>query len=200
MTINYGLKNYVDKAFEAVDAVGKLMFELTGRDGTSLKDGARSELALYLMYLAASDGIINWDESRFISTYLGFNKTPAEINAYIQEHNIYSTEYESTPPNVMALLVLMDNILIDNHIDLNMDQKISEIYLDLYKNLGKEFLAADNDVAENEKKDLTIYIQMLERYLDENLHSRKAGVIGPSKKTGNSSSTGIGGVLAPKKN
>ena len=198
------LKNLLDRSMELFNQSGELLCRLAEKDASELSatlgDICAMDIVKYLMYLSASDGTINWDEAQFIFDYLGYRLTPSQMNQFIRDQNIYSTEFEQTPPGGLRLLVDVDNTIITKFGEnAGIDKYASESYLDLFRFIGQAFMAADNDVDENEKTDYTIYTNMIERFLDENLLSRKSGVDAIAKDIGSSGIQQKNGVIAPKK-
>ena len=48
-----------------------------------------------------------------------------------------------------------------------------ELLFNIFESLGKEFLACDDDVSDDEIRDLTIYLNMLKNYINNEVKSKK---------------------------
>lgn len=185
--VNPQLRVLAEKLGELVDNV----FQKAGADA---HDGqvAKFELAQFMMYLSASDGKIEWSEVNNISQYLGLNLTPEAVNKLIRDNNIYSTEFEQKVPLSFQAVVNADNVLWDNG---ERETCAADMMLTLYKAVGDELIKADNDVDTNEQQDFSIYINMLENYINQNDKFKQNGGI----YTGLKKNTGSSGVDAPIK-
>lgn len=186
--MNYELKELVDAMCEAIETTGKTIPQLN-LDGCG--DAARMNIAQFMMYLSASDGEIKWEEAEAISFYCGINITPTTLGQFVRENNIYSTEFENTVPIALSLLVAAANAL--NR------PEVAEGFVETYKEIGKQLIISDNEVNDTEVSDYNIYINMLERYLDENLDSRKNATSGFVKTGSSVSAPTKSSVAAPKK-
>ena len=154
------LKELVDNMCDIVEQVGT-----QGGLNEGVGNAARMELGMFMMYLSASDGTIEWEEADFISEMCNLNLNPNNVADFIRENNIYSTEFETKVPITFQIMVKADNELKK----LGIDKSGSEILLQTYKIVGKILVDVDDDIDDNEASDYTIYINMLERYRDANL-------------------------------
>ncbi len=187
-----------EKLKKMIDATAKIIGSILNE---TIEDGerfAKFQMAEFAMYLSASDGTIKWEEARMISQYFDLHLTQDEIADFIREHNIYSTEFESTPPFILKTLVDMDRRLYEAGRLSNPDDKsVSEMLLATYAEIAIELIYSDGDVDEKEVNDADIYLGMMDKYLDEHLVTRRQGVSGFKKNT----TTGFtkSGVQAPRK-
>lgn len=186
VTMNYELKRTIDSVFEYCDAIQELA---KWQQDVSLKDIVRFDLVRMAMYISASDGTLAYQETRVLNDYFDYSMDPANVNKYIRENNIYSTEFENTVPLSLQLFVGTDNLLEEN--GEKVDIAPSEILLRLFEMVAREVALADGNVDAREDEDWRIYFTMLDNYLTENLNARRHGV-----KTGISKNSG---VVAPKK-
>lgn len=186
------VNNYVDLVGEAISTIMK-------KEKSEAVTVARFELAQYMMYLSASDGEIRWEEAKLISEVcqLGF-QTPQQVSAFIQENNIYSTEFEESVPLSFKILIQADNKLID--MGSTNEANICELVVFIYKSLGELLMNSDGSSSTNEETDCNIFISTLEDYAHNNskrytstayTHSKNyTSVAAPSKN---------GSVIAPRK-
>ena len=85
---------------QLINAMGKTVCsasELLGID-TDASNICKTELAMFMMYLSASDGEIKWEEAMMISELCDLSLSPNNISTFIRENNIYSTDFEKTVP------------------------------------------------------------------------------------------------------
>lgn len=178
--MNYKLKNMITQLCELSDTLDEGSFGVAQTSNITLKNCVEVELVNYLMYLSAADGEIAWEESAFIRDYLEYNFTTDEIHQFIVENKIYSTKFEETVPLSMKVFVRADNAIYDE--EGHNDFLASELLFDIFECLGKEFLACDDDVSDDEIRDLTIYLHMLENYINNEVKSKKEKIFDTEEK------------------
>lgn len=170
--MNYELKNMITQMYGLCDTLDEGPLGMTQiNTEQTMRECLRTELTTFLMYLSASDGSVAWQESEFIRDYLGWNLSTNEIHQFIKENQIYSTEFESEVPASMRLFVRADNAVYEN--EGRNESLACEILFRIYEALGKEFLACDNDVTDNEVEDLTIYLRTLQNYIQDEVKSKQ---------------------------
>ena len=149
-----------------------------------LSEVIKGELALFMMYLSASDGTITKSEAGDISEMLektiGTAVIPPElISKYMQQNNIYSTEFESRAPSTLVLSVLIDNALVK--MGQGENAKSAQAIIDTYKLVGELFINMDGEATANELADYNTYIKMMETYRDQNFTGMEDAVVGFTK-------------------
>ena len=169
--MNYKLKNMITQLYELSDTLDEGSFGVAQTSSTTLKNCLEVELLSYLMYLSAADGKISWEESAFIRDYMEYDLTTDDIHQLIVENQIYSTKFEGTVPLSMKVFVRADNAIYD--VEGHNDFLASELLFDVFECLGKEFLSCDDNVSDDEIRDLTIYLHMLENYINNEVKSKK---------------------------
>lgn len=118
------LKEALRHMYEICDEVAERtnFHEQTGlRRDASLSDVLKMNLLFYLSYLAASDGVVSWKESRFIGELIDINLTPAKLQEIIDDNNLYSTEFESDPPMILQIFVALDNAMYQHGKETNIE-------------------------------------------------------------------------------
>ena len=178
--MNYKLKNMITQLYELSDKLDEGPFGVAQTSNTTLKNCIEVELLSYLMYLSAADGKIASEESAFFRDYFEYDFTTDDIHQLIVENHIYSTEFEQTVPLSMKVFVRADNTIYDE--EGHNDFLASELLFDIFEYLGKEFLACDNDVSDDEIRDLTIYLHMLENYINNEVKSKKEKIFDIEEK------------------
>ncbi|SCI49161.1 Uncharacterised protein [uncultured Blautia sp.] len=186
------LKGLINATCDALENLGSKV----GLD-SGVGTAAKMEIAMYMMYLSASDGEIKWEEAKAISNLCDLSLTPSNVGDFIREKNIYSTEFESKVPVSFDLAVKGDNLLLQQGIHL--DETLSELMISTYKYVGEALIKSDDNVDDNEVGDYRIYISMLEEYRDKN-YEGASGVKGFSKQGSSSvAAPSKSGVAAPRK-
>ena len=172
------------------------------KDSLSIEEVLKMELINFLAYLAASDGVISWNESRYIGDLFDVNITPYKLNEFITEKDIYSTEFEQQPPVILQIFVAFDNAIFRSPVAGEFKEELGTDLLKLYALLAKGLIESNNrsldTMDENEEKDVNLYLGMLQKYIDENTEKHHTDVITGYGKKQNSEMHG--GVTAPKKN
>lgn len=158
----------IDAVYDICDAIND---ETTTRkyigDKKSLKEVFVNDCKCFLMYLSASDGKITPDEAEFLLNLWEEHYSTDDINEIIQRDNLYSAAFESTVPISLKCFVASDN---KKSSDDRKHASSSELYYRLFETMGKEFISCDDDIADNEIDDLTIYLTMVRDYINSEGH------------------------------
>ena len=189
------VKQHIDKIAECMELAGT---NILNKDDVGKM--FRYELAMFMMYLSASDGTVMHSETQTIAYYTGVDLTPEKMATFIRDNNIYSTEFENKVPASLQLAVLADNMI--RSFDKETEIVASELVLTAYKLMANELVNADGEFSVNEQADVDIFIKNIEKYVDENSVARKENTTGFTKNTGDSNSVSAppkNGVSAPKK-
>lgn len=142
--------------------------------GNTLKDLFRADIAKFLMYLSASDGVIAQDEVDFILEFLdevGFFLTRESLSEFIDEHDIYTKAFETSAPLILQLTVMMDNKF--NEDGKSVDPSVSELLCDTFKTVGLNFIKCDGDIDEQEMSDWETYVNTLDSFVKANHYKFK---------------------------
>lgn len=171
MDIDRAISEAIESVYEACDALDNVSLGVAAIDDEmTTKKCFKMDVVEFLMYLSSSDGHIAFQETDFINTYFNWDLSSDDVYQLIKEQNIYSTEFESTPPVTIKIAVEADKKIQSIKPEMH---SFSEIIYNFYENIGKYFLSCDNDIDDNEVQDLTIYLNMLRSYIDENLYNKK---------------------------
>lgn len=193
MASKQDVKRLIKATCEFMNTVGSIV-DLDADAG----EGLKNELAMFLMYLSASDGEISWEEASSIGELCDINLTPQKMSNFIKEHNVYSVEFENKPPISLQLLVLVENKLYESNL-LDEVPDGCEMLIETYKNVAQLHMESDGYVSSSEKVDYKIYIEMMERYANQNSLRRKKTISGFTKNAGKITAPTKSGVSAPKK-
>ncbi|MGI6721842.1 MAG: AAA family ATPase [Anaerovoracaceae bacterium] len=166
--MNSELREKLDDAFQSCVIIEALYIE-TGHIEIELPDGLskalKTDLGSFLMYLSASDGNISDKEADFINDCLEWSLDADGVQRLIDSQNIRSEHFENTIPMTMQIFVAVDQIKRYSG-----ESPSDGAYLiDLFEKAGKEFLACDDDVSEDEVNDYSRYIAKLKDYVKEQL-------------------------------
>jgi hypothetical protein len=163
--MNTKLKGLIDSVIALARSIGESQ-RIENYDGD-----VRMDLARFMMYLSASDGVIVPEEAETIKDYVGIDFTPEQVRDFLSKNNIYSAAFEHTVPESVKKLVALDNRL--RRSENPPEEDASEVLLALYKEIGNEMIGSDGDVDIREETDLYIYLTTLDKYLADNLISRE---------------------------
>ncbi|MCR5160971.1 MAG: hypothetical protein K6C06_04300 [Lachnospiraceae bacterium] len=149
------------------DSIDRTPAGLAQSTNLTLKEALRADLAAFAMYISASDGKVTSMEANFVSYLLGTRFTTADLANIIQKAHIYSTSFEQTVPPSLKSFVIVDAAMIRAG---KRPQTLgSEILLKLFGLVGAECAKVDNGVADQEQKDFSIYMNMLQNFIRSNL-------------------------------
>ena len=184
--MNYELKNTINQLYSLGDTLDESSL---GLSEMPIRRVIKIDLLKFLMYLSASDGTISYEESNFINEYLDWDLSPDFIKSFIKEHHIYSVDYETEVPFSMQLFVAADNTLYDKQ-GYN-EYLFSQLLLQVYTILGKEFLECDSNVTDNEVQDLTIYLTTLQNFIQTEVKSKISTMTMENDKGGNTGTDSV---------
>lgn len=150
------LEQMLTQCFETCDEIeraGVLKQSL----GTSLSMNLKMEFIKFLSFLAFADGKVGDDELQFIKDKFGTPMTIETLRAC--KTSVFASEI----PISFKYFVLTDA----GHKISGADNNRAKRLADTYAQLGREFIAVSNDIADDEIKCLTRYCGMLDKYLKE---------------------------------
>lgn len=155
----YALRKRMDALCSLCDTLEEKGFWMaSGR--IPFRQAFRLDLANFCMYISASDGRVTGGEALFFKVALGFDTSIDELISTIKEQGIYSESFETKVPLTIKTLVAAERELAEAGIDV---EGITDNFIDFYYDLGCGMIQAD-DVADNELKDLNIYMSTLYNY------------------------------------
>lgn len=138
----------------------------SGLESGALKRVSLLQLAQYLMYLASSDGRVSYTEAHFIGELIPAfaDWTPAQFKEWIIDQNVYSTEFEETPPLLLQLLVPVDNALYAADEE---SSDLPEMLMSIYRQIGQAFVECDGET-NAEHNDYNTYLDMMAQFIIDN--------------------------------
>lgn len=159
----------VKKLQNLIDLLGDTMEnafdKLKIQNETDMSEAIMIDVLQYLMFLAASDNEISWEETDLISRISSIRWTPGLIGKFIRERDIYSVRFERQVPATFGMLVNTEKILMSMGAK---DIKLSAQILTIYKLIGEAFISLSPE-NKNTVSNFRSYISMMEEYLAENL-------------------------------
>lgn len=168
------------------DVLDKIESLATMPEGSniSLREAFKLEVNFYLLYLASGDGKITANERDYINDLLDLDISTQEFVQLINEHNIYSTEFEDRSPITLQIVSAFDKKMKQLNAGV---APLAPALIDFLERIGREFINCDGNVHQQEVADHTLYISKLKsKFLTSVSASDEVGFIG--KKKGQSSS------------
>ena len=141
--------------------------------GFSLRKAFTLDVMNFIMYLSASDGHVTWREADYLSDLMDMRVTPDNMREIIEEHNVYSVEFEEKVPLSLQLFVKADKwmLSIGNKDNANLAKTVIDGF---YEMVGRDFIKCDGDIDDNELRDLNIYLGTLRDYVRRELDTGTA--------------------------
>jgi len=138
----------------------KGLWPLAGK--AELKELLRQDLAKFCMYLTASDGKVTGSEALFFKIALGYEMSIDDLIYHIKSENLYSTDFESEVPLIIKMIKGISNILAEAGMDAD---ALVNVFARLYMTMGATIIECDDEVTDQEKEDLNIYMNMVYDYI-----------------------------------
>lgn len=157
----YAARKELSDACELCDSLeAKGLWPLKG--GVSLREVLRHDLAKFCLYLSASDGKAAGSEALFFKLALGYDMSIDEMIHHIKSDNIYSTDFESEVPLFVKTIKLIGDTLSAAGMEAD---GLVKAFAHLYMRMGSTLIECDDEVTEQEKTDLNIYMNMVYDYI-----------------------------------
>lgn len=137
----------------------------------TLKDIFRLDMAKFILYLCASDGHLSREEVQFYQVVTGFGEDANGMYNFIKENNIYSTSFESEVPMIIKLVSECERNAIACGARFDEEKTVTEFFANFFKMIGDILINVDGGITYNEKRDLRIYMDTLNGYIQENCNS-----------------------------
>lgn len=200
MRINDSEKSTLEKMYclcEVISNMTKMREHLGLEDEAEpMKKILQINITCFLAYLAASDGVLSWDECRYISDVMGLDITPNKLRDFIEEQNVYSEAFEEDVPMILQLFVAMDNAVYQENIDI--EEELGQAIIRLYMLLGKGLIESNGrtiDTMDSEERaNFQGYIERMSRYVEDKTTKHHVDVLLGFNKRRNTDS-----VETPKK-
>lgn len=135
----------------------------TNPDNVSTKEVAKAEFYDFLAFLANADGEIAADELKFIEDILGYSVDKATLTHHIHANYIGGEDFMTKPPYSLWRTIDYDNKMFQAGKSTG-NESLSISYILFVALLGKEFLASDGEVAAEEVRQCSAYLDALNKY------------------------------------
>ncbi len=167
---------------EKANSIGRSAF--INSNGTfSLVDIFKTDFLKFLVYLSISDGVVNKEEVKFINNNFGYEFTTEAIAKYGVSKNLNSDEFLKVIPESLRYFVKSNN-----GVEFSYGIKyynLIKLYCSTFHSVGRELIACNNSIKQEEIDALTKYTIMLEQHVDtiqEEFESEKESISYKSKK------------------
>lgn len=127
----------------------------------TLREAFRFELLSFLLYLCAADGSLNSNERDFINELLDYNYTSETYVEFLKTSDIYSEAFEKKAPMTLRIVAEVDKLMLQRNPN---SELLVPCLIDLYKNIGQDFLRCDSSYTYREDCDFNIYMTNLENH------------------------------------
>ena len=157
-------KKYFDNIAELCDTLDAgNWWEKPDDCDLTLRQILECDIANFIMYLSASDGVLSAEEVQAYRVITGFGGDNVEtIKKHIQENNIYSMDFESEPPLIMKLLSTAERNAI--LCGLKLESSILQGMVAFYGIIGQIIVSIDGGITYNEKRDLNIIMDTIKGF------------------------------------
>lgn len=143
MTNYAAMKQSLHKIYSLLDTVEGAGGKPSGINA-SLRDVFKVELHSYFLYLSATDGKVSVQESEFMNYLFDMHLTSQQYVTFINENNIFSTDFEQKVPVIFQILQAFDKkVALLSGITGNDVDPILPIVLKFYAEIGKAFITCD---------------------------------------------------------
>ncbi len=157
-------KEFYDKLSEMCRAIdGQNWAMLPADSKLTVTDVLRIDVARFIMYLCASDGRLTSDELEVFSYITGYKMQSVQsLGKMIEDSGVYSTAFESEPPLIMQLIKRAEENLASQG---GKADSALPVVIALFKAIGSVLVSSDGGVTYNEKRDLNIYLDTMQKFI-----------------------------------
>lgn len=158
--MNYSLKAELDNCYSFADSLDNDGYGARQKAGIKTREMLQFDLLQFLAYLSSSDPSELTLEIKFIREYLNQHFTTDRFRTFKYERT--TGDFAQTPPRSLTYFVQGD--LARMKINPKTVYR-SRDYVRMFKLMGQEFIACNNQTDEKEIARLTGYCLMLDKYL-----------------------------------
>lgn len=158
--MNYSLKAELDNCYSFADSLDNDGYGARQKAGIKTREMLQFDLLQFLAYLSSSDPSELTLEIKFIREYLNQHFTTDRFRTFKYERT--TGDFAQTPPRSLTYFVQGD--LARMKVNPNTVYR-SRDYVRMFKLMGQEFIACNNQTDEKEIARLTGYCLMLDKYL-----------------------------------
>ena len=158
--MNYSLKAELDNCYSFADSLDNDGYGARQKAGIKTREMLQFDLLQFLAYLSSSDPSELTLEIKFIREYLNQHFTTDRFRTFKYERT--TGDFAQTPPRSLTYFVQGD--LARMKVNPKTVYR-SRDYVRMFKLMGQEFIACNNQTDEKEIARLTGYCLMLDKYL-----------------------------------
>ena len=158
--MNYSLKAELDNCYSFADSLDNDGYGARQKAGIKTREMLQFDLLQFLAYLSSSDPSELTLEIKFIREYLNQHFTTDKFRTFKYERT--TGDFAQTPPRSLTYFVQGD--LARMKVNPKTVYR-SRDYVRMFKLMGQEFIACNNQTDEKEIARLTGYCLMLDKYL-----------------------------------
>lgn len=158
--MNYSLKAELDNCYSFADSLDNDGYGARQKAGIKTREMLQFDLLQFLAYLSSSDSSELTLEIKFIREYLNQHFTTDRFRTFKYERT--TGDFAQTPPRSLTYFVQGD--LARMKVNPKTVYR-SRDYVRMFKLMGQEFIACNNQTDEKEIARLTGYCLMLDKYL-----------------------------------
>lgn len=129
----------------------------------SFRDYLTLDIMRFLLNICNADGEITEEELEFIKQVFDYNLSADEWQEYIQREGLCDYNFIKTPPYTLDFVIEAENR------ENNSKSSLSKIYIELFDELARKSIAADNTHTKGEVRIRDKYITFLCEYANKNL-------------------------------
>ena len=131
----------------------------------------RLDMVKFLLFLSISDDVIAPQEAQFFRDYLGYNFASETIASLIEKFELTHETFETTIPFSMGVLLDADCYILSKS---GRNPGAAMALLRVYHALGSAFVACDETIDEQERRDFSAYLSMLQQNIEQRIAQAQA--------------------------
>lgn len=148
-----GLKDYYDKLTHLCDSLDERDLWNKGDINIELSEIFKSDIANYMLFLSASDKVLNPAEEKMFCSITGYEGDVAELMKVILEYKVFAADYTKQLPLIIKIATDCEERIFGQK-GINRSVKLQDTFTFFYKMLGNSVVIADGKITESEALDL----------------------------------------------
>lgn len=149
--------------FSKADSIGRSEYINSG-GVFSLRDTFRMDLLNYLLYLTMGDMNVEDEEISFLNTYLGYSFDKEKIVKYAKGKELFDYNFINNVPKSLSYFIKANNGIEFSY--QNKYYSIIKLYCSTFYGMGREFVACNKSLKDEDINRLTQYNMALEAYVN----------------------------------
>lgn len=124
----------------------------------------RLDMVKFLLFLSVSDDTITPQEAQFFRDYLGYNFESETIASLVEKFELTHETFETTIPFSLGVLLDTDCYILSKS---GRNPGSAMALLRVYHALGSAFVCCDETIDEQERRDFSTYLSMLQQTIQD---------------------------------